>query len=129
MTVHLQTNSWEQTFSPVDHVDPFEVDQRFAYLQAVQHQGYICQLGLILCQVVPQLWEAHFSQMAIYFFVRTLSISGVKLKRWIKKWRRKATITTNLSVRIKLHDDPHRILLYDPDQLDDVRMVESLHNY
>lgn len=43
--------------SPVHHVDPFEVDESFADLQAEQHQGYIGQLVLVLSQVDPQLQE------------------------------------------------------------------------
>lgn len=39
------------------HVDPFEVDESFADLQAEQHQGYIGQLVLVLSQVVAQLQE------------------------------------------------------------------------
>ncbi len=39
------------------HVDPFEVDESFADLQAEQHQSRICQLVLVLSQVVPELQE------------------------------------------------------------------------
>lgn len=46
------------------HVDPFEVDESFADLQAEQHQGYICQLVLVLSQVVPQLQECQHVRQA-----------------------------------------------------------------
>lgn len=36
---------------------------------------------------------------------------------------------TNLPILIKLHDNPHGILLYDSNQSDDVGMVEVLHDY
>lgn len=42
---------------PVHHVDSLEVDQRFADLQAEQHQRYVCQRALVLRQVGPQLQE------------------------------------------------------------------------
>lgn len=44
-----------QAGSPVHHVDPFEVDESFADLQAEQDQSDVCQFALVLCQVVPQL--------------------------------------------------------------------------
>lgn len=36
---------------------------------------------------------------------------------------------SHLSVFIQLHDDPDRILLDDPDELDDVRMIQVLHDH
>lgn len=41
--------------SPVNHVDPFEVNQGFADLQAEQHQSHIRQRVLVLSQVVSEL--------------------------------------------------------------------------
>lgn len=35
---------------------------------------------------------------------------------------------TDLSVLVELHNDPHWVLLYDPDQADDVLVVEFLHD-
>lgn len=35
---------------------------------------------------------------------------------------------TDLSVLVELHNDPHRVLLYDPNQSDDVLVVEVLHD-
>ena len=43
--------------SPVHHVDPSQVDQGLADLQAEQHQGDVGQLVLLLRQVIPQLRE------------------------------------------------------------------------
>lgn len=34
----------------------------------------------------------------------------------------------DLSVLVELHDDPHRVLLNDPNQPDDVLVVEVLHD-
>lgn len=35
---------------------------------------------------------------------------------------------TDLSVLVELHDNPHRVLLDDPNQPDDVLVVEVLHD-
>lgn len=35
---------------------------------------------------------------------------------------------TDLSVLVELHNDPHRVLLYDPNQPDDVLVFEVLHD-
>lgn len=101
---------------PVHHVDSLEVDERLADLQAEQHQRDVRQRALVLCQVGAELQE-HRHQVSNGFNQATY---GFMVAAALK--------VTDLSVRVELHDDPHRTFLNDSNQFDDVLMIEVLHN-
>lgn len=116
---------------PVHHVDSLEVDERFADLQAEQHQRYVCQRGLVLRQVGPQLQEhQHRTEVSHELAGSTASLPavGCRLASYLPSEGLEGGVT-NLSVRVELHDDPHGTFLNDPDQFDNVLMIEVLHNY
>lgn len=113
----------------MDHVGPCEVDESFADLQAEQHQSNVGQLILVLCQVVPELQmqtvHSNTQRLSRFFFFRELDTGSVAHSHG----KGDVKLDTNLSVLIKLHDDPHGIVLDDSDEFDNVLMVEVLHDY
>lgn len=102
------------------HANSFQVDESFTDLQAEQQQGRVCQRALVLYEIVPQLQRCHKS---------TGEVNGTNhsLKKIIHRLTEIKAVT-DLSVLVELHNDPHWVLLYDPDQADDVLVVELLHD-
>lgn len=103
------------------HADSFQVDESFTDLQAEQQQGRASQRALVLYEIVPQLQRCHKS---------TGEVNGTnhRIKKMIIRRLTEIKAVTDLSVLVELHNDPHWVLLYDPDQADDVLVVEFLHD-